>query len=186
MPERNTPEKLSVAAAESAILSLKKLSANAAEFAELPLEDKEGKKDKRKEFRAREDTAEKKVLFSLLSQDEKDILKGELKKSIAKMMVYWVVHTRHVLLDDLLSTEPGPAWAGLGFARKVFEEEPEFLNKVSQLFKTNEHVKEGAREINSIIHNRDWFPELVPDCPADEILNVMYDAAESFVNNGWE
>ncbi len=124
-----------------------------------------------------------------LTLDEK---KKRLKKSIAKMMVYWVAHSRHDLQADLIGGTPDGAWKGLAL-KEAFdsdEEWKEFFGKASDLF--NEmNVKSGAQRISLRVHGGDgsegdWLSELDPLCPSDPTLNVMYQAAVTFVdNNNW-
>lgn len=51
--------------------------------------------------------------------------KRELKKSIAKMMVYWVVHTRHDLRQELIDKDPTRTWAGLAL-QEAFDDKEEW------------------------------------------------------------
>jgi len=73
--------------------------------------------------------------------------KQQLKRSIGKMMVYWVVHSRHTLRDELLNNNPNNRWADLDF-KNAFASSPEeakleferFFSKARDLFKEkNDH-----------------------------------------------
>jgi hypothetical protein len=85
-----------------------------------------------------------------LSLEEK---KKRLKQSIAKMMVYWVAHSRHDLLDDLIEGKPDGAWAELTLmeAFDSDEERKKFFKIASRVF--NDEVKievetEGGERIH--------------------------------------
>jgi hypothetical protein len=124
--------------------------------------------------------------------------KQHLKKSIAKMMVYWVVNSRHNLRDDLLANDPTKSWAGLDF-KNAFGDDPataseefnEFFRKASILFNLDV-VKSGSKRINERVHGADGEPEdwcdfLQPECPDNRVLNVMFNAAMAYVDNtDWE
>ena|GEM_PF-3862420 len=57
-----------------------------------------------------------------LTLDEK---KKRLKQSIAKMMVYWVAHSRHDLHADLVTDNPDGSWAGLAL-KEAFDNDIEW------------------------------------------------------------
>lgn len=123
----------------------------------------------------------------VISFDEK--LK-RLKKSIAKMMVYWVVNSRHDLREDLLANNPDGEWAGLNF-KTVFDDDDEwkgFFAKASKLHNKDE-VKKGSEKVSLRVHGADgegdpdWASELDPLCPDNATLNVMFSAAIAFVEN---
>lgn len=181
-------------------------SVNLAVFTGLTLE------EKRKILEAEANQINKKVLFSLLTQEEKKIVKDDLKKSIAKMMVYWVAHSRHDLQHDLLENIPNGAWAGLAL-RQAFANVAEwekFFHIASRVFNdevetevvtaSGERVrgkikvaKEGALRISKRVHGKDgmtnspvvladWEATLDPHCPGNDTLDVMYRAAAAFVD----
>lgn len=124
--------------------------------------------------------------------------KRELKKSIAKMMVYWVVHTRHDLRQELIDKDPTRTWAGLALQEAFDDKEEweEFFRKAAKLLDEEvdtggagkiKVVRAGAERINKRVDGldgepEDWCPIIVPDCPANLILNIMYRAAEEFVD----
>jgi hypothetical protein len=126
-------------------------------------------------------------------------MKKRLKKSIAKMMVYWVAHSRHDLRPELIDGNPDGAWSGLSLkeAFDTDQEWREFFGMASKLF-NEEDVKRGAERISKRVHGEDglkdgvgnllppeWASELDPMCPGDSTLNVMYRAAAAFVDNRW-
>ena len=146
--------------------SIKMVSAT--EFPGLSLE------EKREMLRGEDDQQAKKELFSLLSPEEKRILKEDLKKSIAKMMVYWVAHSRHNLHDDLVANIPDRAWAGLalkeafggdeewrkffGIASRVFNDEVETEVVTASGERVRAKIKvveEGAKRISKRVHGED-------------------------------
>ncbi len=156
----------------------KKLSATQAKFAGLSLP------EKRKKLRAEADPMKKRALFSLLDETEKETVRNDLKKSIAKMMVFWVAHSRHDLHDDLLAGKPDGAWAGLALkeafgsdrewkkffrtAHRVFndvvetEVETAGGKKIKGKLKV---VEEGAKRISKRVHGEDGMtnsPDLLP------------------------
>src|SRR5262245_35504167 len=131
-----------------------------------------------------ENQIRKKELFSLMSPEEKKIVKDDLKKSIAKMMVYWVAHSRHDLHDDLVANIPDRAWAGLAL-KEAFggdEEWRKFFGIASRVYNdevvaevvtsTGERVsgkikvvEEGAKRISNRVHGKDKMknsPVLLP------------------------
>jgi hypothetical protein len=124
-----------------------------------------------------------------LSPESLEASKRELKKSIARMMVYWVVNSRHDLRADLLANNPAGAWAGLDL-REAFDNLNEwetFFNQASALFNQPE-VRNGTDKISQRVHGEDggpmdWDPTLDPFCPGNPTLNVMYQAAAAFVDN---
>ena len=131
--------------------------------------------------------------------------KQHLKKSIAKMMVFWVVHSRHNLRADLLAKNPNDKWADLDF-KKAFADSPDesfeqFFERAADLFLDNKAVNDGAEIINARVDGKDelvdkqtgkalkaeWCPFLVEFCPDNRIINVMFNAAMAFVDNtDWE
>lgn len=145
-----------------------------------------------------------------LTLDEK---KKRLKQSIAKMMVYWVAHSRHDLQHDLIANNPDGAWAGLALkgafgddqewrkffriASRVYNDEVETEVVTASGERVRGKIKvvaEGAKRISKRVHGEDgmtgspllpadWLSELDPLCPSDPTLNVMYQAAAAFVDN---
>jgi hypothetical protein len=124
--------------------------------------------------------------------------KRELNKSIAKVMVYWIVHSRHDLRQELIDRDPTKTWAGLAL-QTAFDSKEEwegFFQKAANLFDdeidiggsaTAKIVRLGAERINQRVDGKDgergdWCPIIVPDCPSNLIINLMYRAAEEFVN----
>ena len=127
-----------------------------------------------------------------------------LKKSIARMMVYWVAHTRENLLEEILGYKEGDAipstWADLGF-QDVFDsaqEYKDFLLETTKLFNrgfdTNgtakiKAVRVGAERINARVWGTDglgvagWCPEIFGECPPNNFIKVMFNAAMGFVDN---
>src|SRR5262245_44353921 len=83
-----------------------------------------------------ENQIRKKELFSLMSPEEKKIVKDDLKKSIAKMMVYWVAHSRHDLHEDLVADKPDGRWAGLALKEAFGDDEEwrKFFHIASRVF----------------------------------------------------
>jgi len=157
---------------------------SATEFAELSLE------EKRNMLRAVGNQIDKKELFSLLDPEEKKIVKDDLKKSIAKMMVYWVAHSRHDLHDDLVANKPDGAWAGLALkeafgddnewrkffhiAYRVFNDEVETEVETASGERVRGKIKvveEGAMRISKRVHGEDGMTNspvpLPPDWEAD-------------------
>jgi hypothetical protein len=124
--------------------------------------------------------------------------KQHLKISIAKMMVYWVVNSRHALRDDLLANDPTKRWADLDF-KKAFGDSPanaskefnKFFAKASKLFNEAD-VKAGAKRINERVdgldgEKADWCDFLQPECPPNSVLNIMFNAAMAHIDNtDWE
>lgn len=119
-----------------------------------------------------------------------------LKKSIARMMVYWVVNSRHDLREDLLANKPDGVWNELEF-KEVFKdlnnetdnyaEWKEFFAKASNLFNEPD-VRKGAERINQRVDGKDgedpdWCKTLDPDCPSNQTLNVMFNCAMSYIDN---
>jgi hypothetical protein len=141
---------------------------SATEFKGLILE------EKREMLRGVDDQKFKQQLISLLSPEEKKILKDDLKKSIAKMMVYWVAHSRHDLHYDLVANNPDGAWAGLALigafdddqewrkffriASRVFNDEVETEVETASGERVRGKIKvvlEGARRISKRVHGED-------------------------------
>jgi len=131
-----------------------------------------------------ENQIRKKELFSLMSPEEKKIVKDDLKKSIAKMMVYWVAHSRHDLHDDLVANIPDRAWAGLALKEAFGDDEEwrKFFHIASRVFNDKVEteieldggervsgkikvVEEGAKRISKRVHGEDRMtnsPDLLP------------------------
>jgi len=155
-------------------------SVNLAVFPGLSLE------EKRKILGDMEEQSAKKELFSLLTQEEKKILKDDLKKSIAKMMIYWVAHSRHDLYDELVANEPNGKWAGLAL-RQAFADDNEwkkifriasrvFNDQVETEVETADGVRvrgktkivnEGAKRIQKRVHGEDNMTNSPVLLPAD-------------------
>lgn len=124
--------------------------------------------------------------------------KQHLKISIAKMMVYWVVNSRHDLHDELVANNPNESWAGLDL-KNAFGASPEeaskefkkFFSKASKLFK-DDAVMAGTKRISMRVHGLDgappdWCDFLQSKCPDNRVLNVMFNAAMAYVDNtDWE
>jgi hypothetical protein len=155
-------------------------SVNLAVFPGLSLE------EKRKILGDMEEQSAKKELFSLLTQEEKKILKDDLKKSIAKMMVYWVAHSRHTLHDDLVADKPDGAWAGLALKGAFGDDEEwrKFFHIASRVFNDEvvtevetssgervrgkiKVVEEGAIRISKRVHGEDGMTNSPVLLPAD-------------------
>ena len=161
--ENHTPIKFVVTAAEFAVLS---------------------PEEKRNMLRDVDDQKVKKELFSFLSPEEKMIVKDDLKKSIAKMMVYWVAHSRHDLHDDLVANIPDRAWAGLALKEAFADDEEwrKFFGIASRVFNDEvvvevvtssgervmgkiKVVEAGANRISKRVHGEDRMtnsPDLLP------------------------
>ncbi len=124
-----------------------------------------------------------------MSSEKLEASKKELKKSIARMMVYWVANSRHDLRAELLANNPAGVLAGLAL-REAFDDQAEwetFFNRASVLFNRPE-VKNGVDKISARVHGEDggpvdWDPTFDPFCPGNPTLNVMYEAAAAFVDN---
>jgi hypothetical protein len=106
-----------------------------------------------------------------LTLDEK---KKRLKQSIAKMMVYWIAHSRHDLHDDLVANNPDGAWAGLALkeafgndiewkkffriASRVFNDEVETEVVTASGERVRGKIKvveEGAKRISKRVYGED-------------------------------
>lgn len=116
---------------------------------------------------------------------------GHLKKSIAKMMVYWVVYSRHDLREQLQAGNFNDKWDKLALqgAFNNMKEYKNFLTKASKLY-NEKVVKDGAVRVDKRVHGMDgspadWCPVLDQDCPSDPILNAMFEAAMKFVDDNF-
>lgn len=124
---------------------------------------------------------------NVLTLEEK---KRRLKKSIAKMMVFWVAHSRDDLHYDLIGPNPGNAWAGLALTEAFDsnEERSAFFNIASRVFNDEVEtevqtdggerikvkikvVEEGVKRIRGRVHGKDGMtasPDpLPPEWEAD-------------------
>jgi hypothetical protein len=121
----------------------------------------------------------------------------EFKKAIARMMLYWVVFTRHDLREELLTGQPtgflkrgvGGADASLKMTTIFTEREwQNFVKGVAALF--NESVPDGstisdvAKRING--HADKGWVTGVDCCPSNPILDSMLGAAWGVVDALWQ
>ena len=121
--------------------------------------------------------------MAALTQHEKDIL----KKSLAKLMVYWICQTRHDLRDDL--AQGVPPWAGGNInSQSVWRHCPDLvttlsdeINEFSQAdfsaksYRSNTTLRSAAEYTNGIA-DRDWEQGR---CPSNNTINAMFAAAVS-------
>ena len=108
------------------------------------------------------------------------------KKSLAKMMVYWIINTRHDWLDRLLKQDFKSWRDNLPYLASAFASDPaefdDFLVRAC-------HTIEGpfmtlAMQIVNKASMDDWVQMGIdPFCPADEAIDLMYKAFADRVDN---
>lgn len=109
--------------------------------------------------------------------------KKDLKKSLARMMLCWVIHTRRSLLEELLADNPNGEWAELAI-KEAFDNDDEwkaFFYEAAEYFRLNPEIVSGAEKINARVYGYGglaawWVPDF-RQCPAKAFINVEIRAA---------
>ena len=118
--------------------------------------------------------------------------KKDLKKSLARMMLCWVIHTRHSLREELLAGNPDGEWAELAL-KEAFDNDKEwreFFHEAAEYFKANPEIVIGAEKINARVDGLDgraawWVPDF-KNCPAKAFINVEIRAAYALADEADE
>lgn len=112
--------------------------------------------------------------------------KTEYKKSVAMMMFFWIINTRHNWRQTVLDNQPNE-WAKLSLTKefkdlsgKLNEEWMNFFSQARSVVNLTQ-VRESIGAINGLAEGF-WVSLLDPECPADEVINTMYDAAAKYVD----
>lgn len=112
--------------------------------------------------------------------------KMEYKKSVARMMFFWIINTRDTWRHTVLDNKPNE-WGTLSLTTE-FKDTGGVLNGEWLSFFSSARsvvnltqVRESLGAINALAEGF-WVEPLDPDCPADEIINRMYEEAAEYVD----
>lgn len=112
--------------------------------------------------------------------------KKAYKKSVAKMMFFWIINTRHTWRQTVLDNNPD-LWRDLSLTTEFKDAEGglngewrSFFNQARGIVNLTQ-VRESLGAINGLA-DAFWVSVLDPECPADEVINIMYEEAAEYVD----
>jgi hypothetical protein len=112
--------------------------------------------------------------------------KTAYKKSVAKMMFFWIINTRHTWRQTVLDNRPD-LWGSLSLTTEfktaggtLNEEWMSFFSSARSIVNLTQ-VRESLGAINALAEGF-WVDLIDPDCPADEVINLMYEETAEYVD----
>jgi len=112
--------------------------------------------------------------------------KTAYKKSVAKMMFFWIINTRRNWRETVIFDQPN-AWYSLSLTTE-FRNTNETLNgewmdffRNARAIVTMDQVKHSLEAINAIAEGN-WV-DFEYDCPPDPTLNTMYNETAEYIDN---